>query len=319
MKKIILIAISLVLIIASMLNLPESVNPPVISGAGDGKNYNVKDISSFKEVMAYFMGEDVLRTTSDLDEEPSTETGRPTKHTSGTMSEESHATIYLRDEYVYDYNEFGTPFTYVNETTTTFVRSLTAYMDADTSRYISKGMVGTTFETSDPDGENHETTMVFDMEVLLDGDELYLLIKTFTMVKDGVHLVDFSKIIGKWVRFSDESMNEITSLVDSANKQSLLTVQKIINTGLGDMDQRGDTYFAKSSFYGKDDTEITLDLSDDNISSLGIDIYINEDGLTVTESHFLEFSHIDNTFIQHDLSDVMKISNEELEKMVGGI
>jgi len=320
MRKYVLMAISLLLIIAAILNIPEEVDPPVISGPGDGQNYNVEDLSSFKEVMDYFMGQDSSSSTSsDSDEEPQTETARPTKHTSGTLTEKSNATSRRRHEYVAGYDEWGIEKRYYNETTVNLVRSLTVKMEEDKSHYISKGMLGTKYTTNDPDYENSENLMVFDMEVLVDGDKLFLLFNTFTVVTDGEHQVDFSSIIGKWIRLSDEGVNDMIELLDVANKQSLNEIQKVINAGLGGMKKNGNVYSADVSTYDNDDTSIMLDLSDENVSTLTIATNANGDNYSITENHVLEFYHIDNTVVENNLSDVVKVSGEALEKMLGGI
>jgi len=155
--------------------------------------------------------------------------------------------------------------------------------------------------------------------VLVDGDKLFLLFNTFTVVTDGEHQVDFSSIIGKWIRLSDEGVNDMIELLDVANKQSLNEIQKVINAGLGGMKKNGNVYSADVSTYDNDDTSIMLDLSDENVSTLTIATNANGDNYSITENHVLEFYHIDNTVVENNLSDVVKVSGEALEKMLGGI
>lgn len=281
MKKYIMMSLSLLLIIAAMFFVPESINPQVIVGAGNGRSYNIETVDEFIAVMEYFTGQSSSSSTSsEAGTVGSEENARPVKHTSGTIKETSS----------------------VKANGVTLNRSLVVCMQDDRSYYKSMGTFNALNSTSE---------MEWDLEMLVDGENLYAKFNVFVIKANGEITVDCSDIIGKWVRFPDENMVQMSELIDSLNRQSLESVQMLVNSALEGMTGSGKVYSTK---FGES-TKITLDLTDNNSSTLSISA--NAEG--ASEEHFLIFSHIDNTVVGNDISDATILSDEMAEKLFGGV
>ena len=298
-KRIVMMIISCVLIVAAIFYTPENVRPSVIAGAGTGENYKIEDPDDFENVLDYFMGEDSSSGTSGRGDSVS---ARPTVHTSGTLVEKSDVTFK---------QEVGT-----FSSSTVINRMLTIYMDGNKSYYISRGIMQTEYTDRGYDGEvlKEETKMVWNLEMLVRRNRLYLKFNVFTLAINGEAQVDFSSIIGKWVQFPDEYTNQLISLLDVANRQSLEELQTLINYGLDDLEQKGNLYSAVFSVYQENDARMTLDLSNRNSSSLSLTLNAE----TAKENHFLSFYNIDNTVIDIDSVRAERLTEEMVEQIFGG-
>ena len=325
MKKYLLIAISVLLIVAAVYCLPESMNPDVVAGPGNGSNYKIKDVESFNEVLDYFVngGNSSIASANDGVQPMAAEIIRASGHSSGTITEESSATISQTHKIVTDYDYYTDSYTYetIGTTFTSFNRSLTVYMDGNNSYYISKGMLKTNYTSyrhSEGDSD-YSLKMVWDFKMLIEGNKMYVKFDSFIYEMDGNAEVDISDIIGKWVQVPDESSFAMIALVDEINRSTLESIQYIINNNLEDMNKSGDVYNFTTSMYSEKDTRVTLDLSNEETSTVKMVVSANEDGTSVDMRDIITFSNIDNTVVENNISDAEKLSADEFDKLFGGI
>ena len=323
MKKYILIAVSIVLIIASVFCMPESMNPEILAGPGNGTNYRIKDFDDFSEVLDYFIYGSSSSANAGNGVESMAEIIRSTGHSSGTITEESYASITQSNRIVDDYDYYNNEYIYttIGTSYSTFNRTLTIYMDGNNSYYVSKGMLKSNY-TAYGNYESNESSsmkMIWDFSMLIYGKKMYMKFDSFIYEYDGISKADLSDIIGKWVEIPAESTYSMIAFVDSINRENLASIQRIINYGLEDMNRSGDVYSFNHSMYGENDTKVTIDLSNEENSSVKMVVDANEDYVTVDMRDIISFSNIDNTVIENNISDAEKLSEEELEEIFGGI
>ena len=325
MKRYVMMVVSVVLIIASLMYLPENVNPAVVAGAGDGENSEIPTADELKSLMDFINGRNLNVASVDSVSDNRFASAEITsgnsakKHTSATMHNDSYLSSSTTHKIIESINEFGEPvYKNVGNTKVKLNRTLTIYMTDKDTYYVSKGSMTTTFSDFEEKDNSYESVFDFDMQIYVGAENCYMKFNKFKMTKDGESVIDASKVMGKWVKIPPKAAEEMLGVIDSANRSAFQAVQEYVDGGLKSFDKNGNKYTYTTSWLEEDDTEFVVDLSEVQTPFISMIVDGSNDSGSMDLQDKITFTNIDNTVINVDFGDVEVLSMEEFEKIMGG-
>lgn len=322
MKKYMLAAIALILIVVSFALPSEILRPSVCVGGGDGVNIEITNLDDLTDVLQYVSGRKgsgsiplsanggdtfALQTVSETSEEPEPTEG----YTSVTWQEDtslSSRTYYRRASY----SDFNGSFTYeiVGYTEVHMTRRLICYMTEDASYYISRGEMSLEYKNYKDSDQSTEEFASFDMQIYISDEKVLFKFKEFTTSGLSVN----KKAIGdRWVELPPDMAESLLQSIDSTNRDYLSMAGEFLRDQQFDRD--GDRYSCTSRLYEDDDTKLTIDLRTPDSPYLEWTIDGSADQGNMLLYDTICFSNIDNTVIDANMENVLVIQDErDLQK-----
>ncbi len=331
MKRYVMIAVAIALIVSSLIYLPENTKPVIAAGAGNGENAEISTIEDFASLLNFFTerqnnemalsgnlsGVTLLDASLDEDEDK-----QPvSKHSSVTLTEDTYINNFTTQKTIVEYDYKNGNHIYKNIATiaTDMNRSLTVYMTKSESYYVSKGFYKIVYEDLEDSKNSYTSSMVFDIQIYLDGAKTVMRFNSFDMdMGDSNKNLDLSGVIGKWIEVPAEFAAKIFSAVDQVNRDTLSMIQDYINGGMNDFNKVDNKYTLEIDTLEENDTKITIDLNDDENSYVGFVINGNEGINRIYMVDSMTFSNVDNTIIEIDFDNIEVLTSEEMIKIFGG-
>lgn len=242
MKKIILTALSVVLMVTCLLFNP-SFDGVVKAGAGNGKNEKVESAEELVTILSY-LSYPTGKARSTEEKEKPFESATVTIKTYLDSSSSSSNPKYSGG---------------IKSTTQKLDRELVLYITEKTTYYKSKGIYKKTTEknyyesTADYDAvketRTFSETMDFDMEMLVYESEFYVKIKKMTVVSNYESRQIKKEYQDKWVKMSQDFVDSILN-VDSNNRNVLNSFGEMLE------------YLIESDTVENDEKVISIDEND---------------------------------------------------------
>lgn len=322
MKQTILVSISLLLIIVAILCPPTTIKPEIVAGAGNGKNAEIKNAEDFVAVLDLFgNGSGYSANSSNSGIESMAKLIKKSNHTSGTLNEESHLSSLIYHKSFDGYSISGEPlYSNYGKSTTSFNRSLTLFLDGDKSYYVTKGVFKNEYDPIKITENNVASSIdyTWEIEMFIDGNDLYIKFINFILKKDNKDVCDVSEILGKWVKIPDEAAYEMIGFVDELNRSNLSKIQNMFDEEFCDEIENKEIYTKSLSVLEENDTELIIDFSDTESSSICIKTDGAEDGSNISQKDLLVFYNIDNTVIKADIENYVDLDMDDCERIFGG-
>lgn len=340
MKRYIIIAVTVALLVTSLLYLPENAKPVIAAGTGNGENSEIVTIKDFDELLEFFTqnNEGALHNTAQSlmssrakDNDDDNDLEPHSKHSSVTLAEDTYIDSVIISKKIsnYDYENGNHSYQNIGVTTVKMNRSLTAYITEDESYYVSKGYYKIKYEDYEDNEKSYSSSLVFDMQLYVDNESTVMKFNAFQMdMEPSEENIDLSSIIGKWVETPREFAYTIFSIVDRANRDTLASIQHYIDDGMQDFNKVEGKYTLKTKTLDQDndDTTITIDLNDHENPSISFivdgeyspDKVNNSSPSTLYMTDTLTFFNIDNTVIKTDFDDVEVLTEAEMIELFGG-
>ena len=322
MKRYVLMAVALLLIVASIIHLPENAKPAVVAGPGDGENFEVENIKDLRDVLSFFeqrnnagvafsSGNSSVLLSEEIEDKPSS------KHTSMTLFEETSLSSFVTNKVTTDY-----VYKTVSTTSIKMNRTLTVYMTENKSYYVSKGYITINHDDFENSDNDLKTKIVFDMQIYVTKTKTIMKFNVFDYNSNANDItIDLTGYIGKWLEVPEEFGAVIFSLADQMNRNTLSVIQGWIDNDMEGFDKVDRKYTLKQTTLKEDDTVTTVDLNDPENPFIGVKINGKSDsypGDSMRMTDNLTISNIDNTVIEADFTNVEKLSEEEMMEIFGG-
>lgn len=323
MKKYVLAATALILIIVSFALPSEILRPSVSVGLGGGVNMEITTLEDLTDVLQYVsdrkdagsalsadshntLALQTVSETSEEPEEPETEEG----YTSITWQEDTSmvSRTYHRR---YDLSNFGNIVTEtVGYTEVHLTRRLICYMTGEASYYISRGEMTMEYKNYKDADQNTEEFVSFDMQIYISGEKVLFKFKEFTTSGLSVN----KKAMGdRWVELPSDMAESLFQSMDSLNRDYLSMMGDYLRDKQFNRD--GERYFCTDGLYEDEDTKLTVDLRTPDSPCLELSINGSADAGNMLLYDTICFSNIDNTVIDANMENVLVIQNErDLQK-----
>ena len=275
MKKYVLAAISLVLLVSTFFFPSELLNPMIYAGEGDGQNAEVRNMEEILEVMEFFNssshGSDEAKCISQSDFEIADldvlAPGELFEDADAKEKTVEHTSVTVHEDTLFDYVYYSDSMNRDTRRTVQFSRSLTVYMTEDASYYESKG---TYFDSGSGGSQTH---MIFDIQIYEDSEKTLLRFNQMECVymrkrEDGYKEIKEpfknKNLLGRWIMLPAGCADNAFSLLDNANRDMLSTIGGYIEDAIEDerLVHDGNRYKVLLTGLEKDDISIMVDLSD---------------------------------------------------------
>ena len=330
MKRYIMMAVSIALMISSLLYLPENTTPVIVAGAGNGENCEVTTVDELDSLLNFFNQHQASNiassnTFTDVKLTAVNPTGdipqNVKNHTSATMYNDTYleASFAERRITLYDY-EFGNhSYEVLSERDVRFNRTLTIYMTENDTYYVSKGTLRENYIDLRENENSTLNVMDFDVQIYVSYNRCLMKFNKFKIQEDGENIADASAVIGKWIEFPEEAAIKMINFIDQANRSVLSEIQKCLDDGFKGFEKNGGKYTLKTKLIKENDTELVADLSDAEYPFLSLKTDSQEYPNIVNMTDKITFSNIDNTIINVDFEEVEVMDMAALEDLMGGL
>ena len=306
MKKIVMPIVAAVLMISSVLFTPTAIVPVVSVGAGNGENTMVLEVEELIPVID-FVTSKKYSSNADNDDAPSIDDGtlvnKSSEHTSAMLIEETQ--MYMTEEVLSEYKQV-----------ISMNRSLTMAFTEDASYYVSKGSCKYIYRDYDDSGNSEEYYIVTDLSVYIDDEQTLINIKKFDVTGDYLEIGDLTEYLGQWIRVPNKIAIELLEMVDEMNQTFFDNLKGYVEKISEGKDKK--IYEFSDTMISKDDTQVTIDISDPETPYVNIILEYSEDSNSLYMNDTISFFNIDNSVIKINTNNVKELDEEEFEKIFMG-
>lgn len=323
MKRYILMAVALILLVASFFTIHDDVLTSTVAGEGNGENARIDSLSELRELVSFIASRDILvekdeknKTTSDDDAKADKE--QRSEYTSVTVYEETRTHDSFKSDYISGSARIN--------------RNLTMYIDGDKTYYVSEGLISINLKykvsnsTSSSSGGitlydpesfgntsktsvDYEIYVIFDMEIYVDDGRVFVKFHKYLMDINGHQMIDMSEIFGEWVELDEEAKTSVFSAVDIVDTAGYSLILSLLNHNLLDYKKHGSNYSIKTNY------DAYFDFSCPEQPAISIKpILVNNLSASKGDRDSIFFSNINNTVINVDVSGAEKMGSEDFEK-----